>query len=161
MRSVILNEAMAKTKKQTSLYEYLNQTGVLETGDDELIGKVKAAYWRKYHKDYKQEKRKKDKEYSISLSKTERTYLEKEASKYSKSMSMFIKDSAWAYIHCEYLNPQKADILKIQQLLSRCYSNIERLSDSYADPIEIQKALDAVMKIEENINRLFERPIFA
>jgi hypothetical protein len=146
------------TKKHTNLYEYLHQTGVLESKDDELIKKVKAAYWRKYHRDYKQEKRKKDREYSIALNKEERAYFEKEAERHGKSVSMFLKDAAMAYIHCEFLNPDKSDVQKIQQLLSRCYSDIEPLGENQTCISRVQKTLEAIERTEEMIQHLFSKP---
>jgi hypothetical protein len=149
---------MAKTKKNTSLYDYLHDTGVLESGDEELVKKVKAAYWRNYHKQYKREKRGKDREYSISLTKSERKHFESEATNHGKSVSMFLKDAAWAYIHNQYLNPDKADLMKALQILSRCYTDIERISHEGIEAREIRETLGAVAKIEEKLDALFSHP---
>jgi len=74
------------SRRTNHLRQYLSDTGVLESEDEELIRAVKAAYWRNYHKQYKREKRSREQEYSIALDKGEKNVLEQEAGRHKESL---------------------------------------------------------------------------
>jgi len=61
-----------QARRTKPLRQYLSDTGVLESEDEELIRAVKGAYWRNYHKQYKREKRSREQEYSIAWTKARR-----------------------------------------------------------------------------------------
>jgi hypothetical protein len=148
---------MSKTKKHTTLYDYLDQSGVMAWGTADDIERSKVEYWKRYRTDKKRQERKKRKEYAVALDKKEQAYIEREALLLGKSVSMFLKDAAFAYLGTFYLNPNKADLIKIEQILSRYYSELERISE-FADIIEIQNGIDAIVRIEGKLEMLFSRP---
>jgi hypothetical protein len=150
---------MAKSQKHSGLHKHLHDTGVLESGDSELIAKVRAAYWRRYHKEYKREKREKEKEYVVSLSGTEQKIMERQAAGHGQSLTAFIKGAAWAYVHQAYMQPDRAEMGHIGQVLSLCYSGIESLMDSgQYDPGELGKALLTITAIDEKLNAISSKP---
>jgi hypothetical protein len=150
---------MAKTKKHTSLYDYLHETGVLESGNEELIQKVKAAYWRNYQKQYKREKRSKGLECVVVLDEAERKLFERQVKLHKASISSLIKKSALAYIEKYYISPSEELFQSIKQKLSRIYTDIERLLETKIhNPEGLKQALQSIQRIEQNLDTITKYP---
>lgn len=139
--------------KKTSIREYLHETGILESGDETLIRKVKQAYWKNYHKEYKREKRCKGMECVVVLDAAERAEFESEALKYQQTVGMLLKTLAQAYIRKRYISPDKRILQSIEQKLSAIYSEIEQMmernnSDGQQTTMTLQKMLSYIESIE-------------
>ncbi|MBL7799820.1 MAG: hypothetical protein JNL95_03765 [Chitinophagales bacterium] len=148
------------TKKSTTLYEYLHETGVLESGDENLISKVKAAYWRSYQKQYKREKRSRGMECVIVFDEDERKAFTKHAKKYKVSIPSLIKKSALAYIEKYYIYPSEHLLQSIEQKLSRIYSGIERLIETRIhNPEALKESLQSIERIEQRLEDITKHPI--
>jgi hypothetical protein len=143
---------MAKDKKQINLYEFLEQSGILETGDEALIKKARTAYWRDYHKNYKRERRASEKEFLVTLNHAEQALMTAEAGKHGQSVSHLLKEAAFAYMHKAYLPLPSNELVQIQLLLSSCYDCLERNKDAI-------KAIEAILNIEEMLRELAAKPL--
>jgi hypothetical protein len=150
---------MAKTKKHTSLYDFLDQSGVLECNDESLIKKARAAYWRNYQKQYKREKRSSGMECAIVLDEEERNAFEKRASKHKTSVPSLIKKTALAYLEKYYIAPSEELLQSIEQRLSQIYTDIERLLETRIhNPEGLKQALQSIERIEQKLEDITKHP---
>jgi hypothetical protein len=149
---------MATTKNKMNLYQYLDQSGILETNDDALIKKARAAYWKKYQREYKREKRGTEKEYTVRLSKSEESIIEREAAKTDKSITQFIKESSLAYVHKAYVVPKSDEQARIEQLLSHCYDRLNRLNGEH-EIAELGPAIKGILEMETMLREWITKPI--
>ena len=148
------------TKKSTTLYEYLHETGVLESGDENLIAKVKAAYWRSYQKQYKREKRSRGMECVIVLDEDELKAFTKHASKHKTTIPSLIKKYALAYMEKYYISPSEQLLQSIEQKLSRIYNEIERLIETRIhNPEGLKQTLQSIERIEQTLEDITKQPI--
>lgn len=72
-----------RTPKSSPLYEYLQSTGVLESGDKELIAQAKKQYRKEYLTKHKASYRKTKKHISIILDEHETEILERESKRHN------------------------------------------------------------------------------
>lgn len=147
---------MAKTKKHTSLYNYLDQSGLLESNDDALIQRARVAYWKNYHKQYKREKRGKQNEHTLALTKKEEALIAREAAKHQKTISVFLKTAALAYTEKKYLLIPQEDLPKIQQQLSHIYVLLETFGNEKTDIVD--RAIESIERIESSLMQLVSNP---
>src|SRR3989304_3505357 len=108
-------ESHKRIRKNTSLWAYLDFTGVLEKGTDAEIKQAKKQYWKKYFHEYKQNRRKDIPEYPIGLSKKngEYTKVKNEAKRHKLTITSFLKQSALAYMEKRFLIPDREQISNI------------------------------------------------
>jgi uncharacterized protein (DUF1778 family) len=118
-----------KLKVSSGLYSYLHASGVLNTGNENAIALARKEYWRNYKKVWRKEKRKKEKEITISLNTEELKVITQSAKIHQRNVTAFIKESAFAYINKRYIVPSQETVHSIRQLLAMLYNQIEQLLD--------------------------------
>src|SRR5665213_956030 len=117
---------MRKPKQHTGLWAYMEQQGKLDASGDELIC-IKKQWRKQYEKEYKQQKRLKNKEYIITFDKAEAGKIRKAAADHGMKEALFLKKAIGAYLHTVYVLRDKAVLDRILQLLLRYQSVIEQV----------------------------------
>lgn len=109
------------------MWEYLKATGVLDKGEDAIRAAKKE--WRKiYDTRYKAERRRHVSQHVVSLLPDERRLLAAGAARHGLGVAAFLKKSAIAYATQTYLVHDPATVRKIESLLVRCLSALERIN---------------------------------
>jgi hypothetical protein len=151
---------MRALKRKTSLYTFLKSIGILENGTNDEIQNARKEYWRKYKCRWRNEKRKKEKEFTISLNRDELTLLNLEAKRHKASRTKFIKHAAFAYINKIYLVPNQSEVRQIAQLLALTYNTIQDLIEENKIDIHISRGvLKSIHKLEREVLPLLSNPL--
>jgi len=144
---------MANTKRHTSIYSFLEQSGVLESNDPVLIKKARQAYWRSYHRDYKREQRDNLYEHTIALSKQENALIQREADRHNKTISLLIKETAFAYLGKHYLAIVSETLGMVEQQLSHIRTILENFGEKHEVMKAAVRALDSIdAKLIQNMH---------
>ncbi len=144
---------------KSNLCSYLRSSGVLENGTSEDIQKVKNDYWKEYKRIWKKNKRKSEKEITISFTQDEFKEISIESERHKLSRTKFIKQSCLAYINKRYLVPDEIDVKRISQLLSMTYNSIqEKFEEKLIDKSAGQEILNRIFKIEREILPVLQNP---
>lgn len=158
---------MSNCRRSKALWEYLELSGALNRGEDE-IKEAKHLYRKKYFLEYKKQQRKKKPEFTIRLSreKGELKKVSDAAKKHHMTIPAFIKESAFAYLEQEYLVPDRLLIAELEQLLSDCLNEIKSIvsiKEKYfwQRDEKIAAIEKRIEKLEGQINQLFTNPILA
>jgi CRISPR/Cas system-associated protein Cas10 (large subunit of type III CRISPR-Cas system) len=124
----------------------------LEKGNQVEIAQAKEKYFREYKTNWRREKRKKEKEYTVSFAGTQLEGLIKEAKRHSLSPSRYIKYATIAYMDKRYIAP---DVLLVRKLLQTLYmekNSIEELVDeSRIGRSEVREILSRIDEQEKAI----------
>lgn len=145
----------SRIRKNTSIWAYLDELGVLEIGSDEEIKQAKKQYWKKYFLEYKRNRRKTISEFPISLSKKNGEYsrVRREACSHNMTTTTFLKKSAFAYMEKRFLVPDREKLSRLLQMLSQILNEIrQRKNLPY---YEIEKRIEA---LEVEVNNLLCHP---
>jgi len=148
----------------SSFWEFLNESGVLEKGNDEEIKEVKKAYRKKYFSEFKRKQRKNNPEFTIHFSKSNHEYeqIVRAAKKHNLSIPFFIKSASLAYLNRSYVVPNRLMIAKLEQLLSNCLNEIKSISIKRENFWERGQKLERIEKIiselEEEMTKVFRDP---
>ncbi|CAM6002396.1 unnamed protein product [Sphagnum balticum] len=105
----------------------LRPCGALDKGD-EAIALARREYWRQYDREYKAQRRSKNKEHVVNLEPKEYEIISEGAKKHSLSIPVFLKMASLAYLNHTYVSPESASVRKIEAVLVRCLTAIERIS---------------------------------
>jgi hypothetical protein len=147
---------MPEKRSHKGLREFLDASGVLESGDDELIKKARAAYWRKYSRDYKREQRAKFHEHTLALNKKENALIEREAVRHGMTASLFMRQAVLAYVQKHYLPFANEVLIVIERHLSHIRTQVE--SHSGSDDGANQAAALALDSLEKALLRNAQSP---
>lgn len=120
---------MKATKRNSPLWAYLNERGVLERGNEDEICKAKKEYRREYLKAYKKRRNKTTKEFSISCNPKETKAIVTGALEHALLPSTFIKKAVFAYLEKSYITPHIHMLHLLQQILLRSESLIRRIAE--------------------------------
>ncbi|MGB5024438.1 MAG: hypothetical protein WBO44_03770 [Saprospiraceae bacterium] len=148
-----------KLNSKSSLYAFLKSSGILENGTHEEIQKVKKEYWRQYKKNWRNNKRKQDKEIAVSFSKDEFKEITTGAKRHNLSRTQFIKRSCFAYMNKSFIVPDVKEVRKITQLLSLTYNSIQELFEENKVEHKVGRALmDSIYNLEREIFPVLNNP---
>jgi hypothetical protein len=115
---------MAKVKHSANLYAFLESKGVLATGDDREIEAAKRLYWANYKREWKKEKRKQNRAFTIYFDPKDAASIRKASTIQRMSMTKFI---AWAALSAagkgSSCNPAMAG--QVRQAIVLCCVYIE------------------------------------
>lgn len=136
------------------LYQYLEETGVLQSGNKATIEAATALYWRIYKREWRKAKRHAEKPFEILLTEKEEKIIQAAALKHGMSKTSYIKKAALTYSAQKYLVPNLEVLYEIKELLAINYDAILQL---------IQKgkgdgALQLVASLESNVLKLLFTP---
>lgn len=118
------------TNRNSALWIYLEESGILEHGSPEQINAIKREYRRKYLKNYKSTRRKQGLEVVVTLSEKERERLHKQARRHQLSLPRFLRQSSIAFLNQTYLVPNAAQVARMEQALAECIREIQAIGKS-------------------------------
>jgi hypothetical protein len=158
---------MRKVKPNSNIWQYLNDSGVLD-GTDEQIKSAKRAYKKKYLLAYKQRQRREKQEYIILLSKENGEFnsVATAAKKHSMSFTAFLKTATLAYINQYYIVPDRVQLAKMEQMLAQCLNEVQlitRTKEKYSWEREQKyEAIEKrIIKLENQIREVVSNPPLA
>jgi len=132
---------MKRTAIKIGIYQFLEASGILESGTDEAIKEAREKYWKIYKANWRREKRREEKELTTSWGKDELKTLSEAARKHKISKTQFIKQATLAYINKAYIAPDRDAVLRIVQLLAMTYNTVEELKDENAISLQTGTAI--------------------
>ncbi|MEM6719185.1 MAG: hypothetical protein AAF611_07735 [Bacteroidota bacterium] len=136
-----------------NVQEYLDATGVLETGTAEEIELARKTFRKLYLKQYqKQRYTITHTNVSISFSKKEKARIEKYARDNEKSLARYIKEIVFAAANIEQ-RELPSNSPEIKRLLSLSYDIAEALAYENSDP-ELKKSYDDLLELFEQLEKL-------
>ena len=142
-----------------SLIEYLDQSDVLELGDELAIKAAKKAYRKSYQRAYKRHQRSQRKEYQIQLNKDENRRICDSAKKHHLSPSKFIKNAALAYLLNEYVVPDNEQIAQLEYLLSVAYSSINQIAEKTPQlTLDYERLSKIIERLEREVTQALRYP---
>lgn len=137
----------------------MKSSGILENGTHEEIQKIKKEYWRQYKKNWRNNKRKKDKEIAVSFSKEELREITTESKRHRLSRTQFIKQSCFAYLNKSFIVPDLMEVRKISQVLSLTYNSIQELIEESKVEQKVGRTLmDSIYNLEREILPVLNNP---
>ena len=116
------------TKRNSNLYAFLKAANVL-SGSAEDIAQAKRDYWRQYRAKWRNEQRKRTKQYMITLMQKEDIHIAAFAKMHKRSITRFLKEAAFCYVDKKYMVVDEAAIGVIRQLLAMNYTVLQGLRD--------------------------------
>lgn len=130
------------TNTVKSLYEHLEQSGVLQSGDEQFIQLERRKYLNAYKAQWRRNKRKEQKECTISFTKKELKQITGILSAYNYSLPQFVKMVILQYLQQSYVPIKSETINHIRALLTQNYAllqAIEETNDNIAQSNLIQR----------------------
>lgn len=112
-----------------ALWDYLEATGALTSGSDEVINAAKQAYRKQYLLDFKRRQRRSKAEYTVTFSKSngEHGRIQDGSRRHRISVTGFVRKAALAYLDRTYLVPNRQQIARLEQLLAACLNEIKTI----------------------------------
>lgn len=143
---------MSKKKNTYGVYSYLDSTGVLEKGTDEVIIEARKEYWKKYKAQWRKQKRQVEKELTTSWTIDELKDLTKSARYHKMSRVGYIKSATIAYSNKAYIIPDKMEVRRIVQLLNMNYNLIQEMVDEKTLHLQTGKIiLEKIFELERAV----------
>ena len=138
-----------------NVYDYLEQTGVLEQGTAEAIEHARKAYRKLYLKHYKSQYNKQHSNVTVSFTNDEKVVLKQLALSKGKRLASFIKELALSYLSAKGNSHATEKMIAIEQLFSSSYDIVEELEFENEYP-EIRESLDKLVVLFKQIEKLFK-----
>ncbi len=146
-------------KRNSGLYAYLLSTKVLENGTEQDIAKAREQYWRDYKANWRRNKRKTEKSFTISFTGNELSVLSTTAKKHKKSVSALIKASCLAYIQKQYVVPDVYAVNSVRELLTMNYMSLKSAFDNLNVPYQVGiELLNRMSELEANVTTQLYNP---
>lgn len=137
-------------KKQSKINQYLESTGLLSTGSDKDISLAKAKYWEAVRREYKKNRYKEQKSYTVFFSEQELNLIVPKSTKNLGGMVGYIKYSTISNATGK-LKTDKYLFGKVRESIYNQYSIINTLVQSNKQLKEKQEELFAELRNIENI----------
>lgn len=138
---------------------YLSASGVLDTGDAELIAAAKREYWREYKRAFAQQKRKEHTAFTIYLNQRELKTIREAAKGHKRSATRYIKEASLAYTLQRFVVPDIVLVNDIKQVLQQTYTSIHRLYMDSTIPYALGRLLLVrIEALEQQITTMLEHP---
>ncbi len=139
---------MARAKKTCGVYEYLDSIGVLETGSGTDIEQAKKQYWNIIRREWKRQKRKECKSYTLLFTPSELKPILIRAKSATGGVTSYIKQAAIAYT-TNTVVIDKLTIGTIRQAIVLHYTSVQQLEMERLVPNKAtQKMKDEIQIIE-------------
>ena len=120
---------MRKTKKKSSIWQYLASLGLTDSQDEEAIKQAKKAYWQAYDKQLKKRKRGIEKrEVTVSFPKTDIAHLRTAAKKQGYTLAGYIKAATLAQLKQTHLIPFFPSFKVVLQQIAACKQALQHLA---------------------------------
>lgn len=154
---------MKGEKTYSSIWEYLDATGVLENGTEEEIQAAKKEYWRIYQRNYKRRMRREQRQVVVWLSKIEQSELEAVSGNQKPSLPTLIRERALAYTRQRFLVPDPLLVGRIEQHLSLIRQSIRELAERdtdnwFSDTKRYRRIEQMLKRLETELIRQLRHP---
>ncbi len=152
---------MKKVRRNSGMWLYLENLGVLSSGSDEQIKQAKLAYRKIYYRNHKRQKRKEGLEVLICLNKLERSHLEREAKRHGQKLPTFIREATLSYIRQVYMVVDRKVVAHIQQLLFQTVHEIQVIAKQkhwFTNPSKFEKLEQIIEKLDNEIIQALTKP---
>jgi len=90
---------------------------------------ARKTYWRLYKANWRKNRRKEQKEFTVSFSPQELRLLTHNATSHHRSITRFIKEATLSYCTQQFLVPDQETVDQIRQILSLMYSHIQKITE--------------------------------
>jgi hypothetical protein len=137
-------------KKQSKIYEYLESTGLLSNGSDKEISLAKAKYWESVRREYKKNRYKEQKSYTVFFTKQELNLIVPKSTKNSGGIVGYIKHSTISNATGK-LKTDKHILGQIRESIFKQYFIINTMVENNKQLKEKKEELFAELKNIENI----------
>ncbi len=137
-----------------SIYRFLEETGVLQSGDAAQIEAAKALYYRNYKRQWRKAKRHAEKVFEITLDANEYSIIETAAKKHNMSKTAFIKAAALAYSRQQYIVPRLEVLYELKELLALNYDALQQMQEEG----KANGALHIIAHLESTVLKLLFTP---
>jgi hypothetical protein len=137
------------------VWQYLEETGVLEHGTPEEIGAARAEYWKAYKRKWKKEQRT---VYTISLTHKEVKELERAATRHHRASTTFIREALFAYLNQRFIVPDTETVREVRMLLARSYYLLQTIQEEGNNKLTNERALSLLEKLEADVLRCLTAP---
>lgn len=151
---------MSKIRKNTGIWKYLEETGVLEHGTEAEIQAARKEYQKKYILQYKRKQRGEMKEYIVLLKKDEQTLFKEAAQKHKTTIVRFLKTAALAYLEKKYIVPDQVQVAHLEQTLIQILNEIQALAkrNKILFTLNIQEIEKKINRMETVVNDILRSP---
>lgn len=148
-----------RQNNKNSLYSFLDETGVLDSGNEKDISLARQEYWRKYKAEWRRRKRKEQKHFTVSLTDKEMRVLAPAAQKHHRSCTRFIKEAALAYCTKQFLSTDPEALNRIRELLALNYNSLQQLSEEIVfRENEAGRIMQTIEKLERDVLNTLQHP---
>ena len=150
--------------KSSPLFEFLKSTGVLETGDKNLIAEAKKQYRKLYLTKQKQQYRKTKKHIVVILEDHEKITLEAQAQEHGLTLPQYIKQSALHYQSGLFLVPNPNAYLEIKELVYRTYREIQEMQNKekskwFGTVNDYESLKQHILTLIPQVEQVYQNPI--
>lgn len=149
---------MSHEPKYRSLWDYLDESAVLEWGSEDQIKEAKKEYKKLYQRAYRRNYRRARAEFTVSLFKDEEVVIRHKSKDHKLSPSAFIKQSALAYIQKLYLVPDPIQLAQFEQILNLIFQEIKIISQSDSVSKKYPELLSRIEQIERELSIMIRHP---
>jgi len=156
---------MPRKKRKGSVWEYLEQTGVLVNGSDADIVKAKQEYRKRYFTAYKRNQREKKFEFTIVLDKSSGEFdtISKAAKNHKQSVSSFLKEAAFAYLQNRFIVPDTYQLARMEQMLSSSLNEIKSVAEKkekffFQREDKLGKMEEIIVSLQHNLFKALREP---
>ncbi|HNR21209.1 MAG TPA: hypothetical protein PKN75_15090 [Bacteroidia bacterium] len=157
---------MPRKKRKGSVWDYLEQTGVLANGSDADIVNAKQEYRKKYFTAYKRKQRESKFEFTVVLDKSNGEFdvINKAAKNHKQSVSSFLKEAAFAYLQNRFIVPDAYQLARMEQMLSTCLNEIKSVAERkekffFQREDKLGKLEDIIVTLQHNLNKALREPV--
>lgn len=112
---------------------------------------------RKYNREYKRLRRKERPEITVSVSPQEYMLLKHNAKKHRRSVPMFTRESALAYLNHTFIVPNDEQVSRIERYLLQMKIKLEELNEANLVP-NILSLISSLQTLETNIHKALTQP---
>lgn len=155
---------MRKLKKNTGLYQYLDQVGVLEKGTEDEIKMARRHYWQERDRAYKAKKRIKQKrEIVLAFPAGEINHIRYTAKAKGHTIHDYIRACVKADMSQMTVIPHRALVAEIMQVMQQCNNQLDAIKKKEEKGwLAISRTYENVETIikqtERRIDELLKRP---
>lgn len=150
---------MRKNNNHTGLFEFLKASGILETGSKEAIAQARKMYWAEYKKNWAKNRRKREKQVTISLNLKEYKLISQSAKVHGRDVTPYVKEIALTHSKKQYLIPNPMSINYIREAFLLNYNVIAQLEKESTLSVETeQKLLAKLERLELMVMEKLKNP---
>ena len=126
----------------------------LKEGNEKKIILARKQYWRIYKANWRKQKRKEHKEFTVSFTNKELHVVTLAAKKHNRSNTRFIKEAALAYCTNKILVPDPLAVNQVRELLTLNYTALQELTEDQTYPKQDNN--DLLFKLADLENKILQ-----